>query len=579
MTEREMQYRAAELRIAPDAPEDLREMEILIAPFGETAEHMFGEERYTRGVFGDPVPSSVRLKLERGLYHAGDAIGLATSIEERSDGVYGMFTVSETPSGDEALTLARDGVLGASAGFLIERGGLQEAEDGIMEIRSARLAEVSLTATPAYASAAPVAVRSSETQEVLMEPTTTTETETIDREALRTEILDQVRAELVGSEEETLEATDEISSRSRGHNYRSMGELIGDTITHARSQDPDATARLTALMEGGMVEADGSAINLMRSVPGFPDTNIGNSVGQAFAPLAFVPELLELLREGRPVADLFNGRNLPQVGNEIQLPDVLSGANVGYQDGQANPGAPAVAPGGPLTIGDSKFPKATMWGGQGITLQAAQWSSPTYTDEVVRDLLASYSEFLDEMTIVGDPAVDTPASGTGYTGILDGATDVPAAGTTAKDALAVIGAAWASVYAGSRRSPIAAIMHSVLWGAFLDEVDTDGRPIVTTEAPNNPAGFGDASSIAGTLRGLPVVLDDNVPTDAGGGSDTPIILGSFRDANLYEEGNTPAQIALTYPSVLITDVTVYGFSSLAIRRPAAFAAISGIATP
>ena len=112
-------------------------------------------------------------------------------------------------------------------------------------------------------------------------------------------------------------------------------------------------------------------------------------------------------------------------------------------------------------------------------------------------------------------------------------------------------------------------MHSTVWGWGLNAVDTDGRPLVTTEAPNNPVGFGDASQIAGTYRGLPVVLDDNVAA-------TMIILGSFRDALLFEDQGQPAQISLTFPSTLVTDVTVYGFSALAIRRPAAFAVLSGI---
>ena len=55
-----------------------------------------------------------------------------------------------------------------------------------------------------------------------------------------------------------------------------------------------------------------------------------------------------------------------------------------------------------------------------------------------------------------------------------------------------------------------------------------------------------------------------------------IILGSFRDALLFEDAAQPAQISLTFPSTLVTDVTVYGFSALAIRRPAAFAVLSGI---
>jgi hypothetical protein len=42
---------------------------------------------------------------------------------------------------------------------------------------------------------------------------------------------------------------------------------------------------------------------------------------------------------------------------------------------------------------------------------------------------------------------------------------------------------------------------------------------------------------------------------------------------LYEDSQIPAQIVISYPDALTTDVFVYGFSTLAIRRLAPFATI------
>ncbi len=97
-----------------------------------------------------------------------------------------------------------------------------------------------------------------------------------------------------------------------------------------------------------------------------------------------------------------------------------------------------------------------------------------------------------------------------------------------------------------------------------------GRPVIIVGGGRNPAGIGDAE-IVGSLRGVPVVVDDNIIDTAGVG---PVILGSNRDAILYEDAETPAQIAVSYPDALTTDLSVYGFSSLAIRRPDAFATIN-----
>jgi phage head maturation protease len=546
-----LEYRAVPIR---EADTDGRTMDILVAPKGEVADLGYFTERYADGALAPA--DRVALKLETGTGHSGPVIGRAVGFSETTEGLVGTFRVSDTEAGRDALTLATDGALGATAGFLESKRSV--TDEGVEVVEAASLREVTLTGTPAYVTAGPLDIRSqtkgrnvepiTEAAEVVTEPVAT---EAVVTEAVN-RALDTYRQGVAEAETPT-----QVEAEHRGHEYRDIGELMSDTILSYRGKSAEATERLTRSIDLGIVEADRTAINLDTRAFLLP----GNSVGAAVAPTQYIPDLLELLREGRPTADLFASKPLPELGNNIDLPAVSVGNTVDYQDGQ-NTAVESTTQEQILT----SFPKSTMAGGQGMSIQAIQWSQPAYLETVVSDLMAAYGEFLDGRTINGDPAVDTPTSATGYTGILDGATDVPVTGGV-KAAMALVGTAWAAVYAGSRRSPIAAIMNSLQWGDFLNAVDADGRPIVSTEAPSNPAGFGNAASIAGTLRSVPVVLDDNL-------ADGNVIFGSFRDANLYEAG--VAQIGLTYPDVLTTDVTVFGFSALAIRRPAAFAVLSGI---
>ena len=548
-----MEYRNATLGAVTD-----RTIELMVAPYGVEAHLGKGvKERVMRGAFGDPNAEAVALKLETGINHAGPVVGRAVAFDDRPEGLFATFKVSETPAGDDALTLAADGALGASAGMLITDA--VPDRDGVIELRAADLREVTLTGTPAYQTATVLEVRSTDAQTeretMTDEAAVATVEATPDIDAI---VTDAVTRAVDGVRQAAVDAAQvpEVEATSRGHQYRSMGEVVSDAILHGRQKSPEATERITSLIDAGMVSADGRSIQLAtRDSFGPPvPTSVGNSVPNN----VYLPEMLTLLREGRPVADLFNSRDLPAEGNTIQLPSITVGNSVGYQD----------AEGDEVDRTDQvqvlvDFPKTTIAGGQPMSLQAQMWSNPSYLQTVIEDLTAAYSEFLDGETINGDGLLSH------YDGILNaGATDVPVTGDIAA-AIELVGTAWAAVYAGSRRSPIAAMMHSTVWGFALNAVDTDGRPLVTTEAPSNPVGFGDASQIAGTFRGLPVVLDDNITADA-------IILGSFRDALLFEDSAQPAQISLTFPSTLVTDVTVYGFSSLAIRRPAAFAVLSGI---
>lgn len=548
-----IEYRSAALGAITD-----RTIELMVAPYGTPAHLGKGvHEQVKRGAFGDIDPTKVALKLETGANHAGPVVGRAISFQDKPEGLFATFRVSETEAGNDALTLAKDGAVGASAGMIITDA--VPDRDGVIELRGADLREVTLTGTPAYQSATVLEVRTTDAQDeretmtdsaAVATPEATPDIDAIVTDAV-TRAVDGVRQAAVDAA--AVPAID--AATSRGHDYRSMGEVLADAIAHGRNQDTGASDRLTSLIDAGVVSTDGRSIMLdTRDSFGPP---VPNSVGSSVPNNVYLPDMLTLLREGRPVANLFNSRGLPADGNTIQLPSITVGNSVGYQD----------AEGDEVDRTDqvqilTDYPKTTIAGGQPMSIQAQMWSNPSYLQTVSDDLVAAYAEFLDGESINGDGLLAH------YAGILLGATDVPVGGDFAA-AIALTGTAWAAVYAGSRRSPIAAIMHSTVWGWGLNAVDTDGRPLVTTEAPSNPVGFGDASQIAGTYRGLPVVLDDNCTPDL-------IILGSFRDALLFEDQAQPAQISLTFPSTLVTDVTVYGFSSLAIRRPAAFAVLSGI---
>jgi HK97 family phage prohead protease len=563
-----MEYRTAALA-ATDT--DGRTVELLVAPYGTAAKlGVNRSERFRPGAFGTPDPDGVVLKLETGRNHEGPVIGRAVAFRDTDAGLVGTFRVSQTRDGDDALTLAGDGALGASVGMILE--DVANLGGGLAEVRRADLREVTLTGTPAYRDAHVMAIRSQEDHAMDQTDTQATpvaETQpAIDVDAAITEAVtravDAVRGAAVEAATRDLP---HIEARHRGHAYSSFGELVGDTIRHARSLDPDASDRLTAAIDAGIVDRRGVEVQVRAFAT--PANSTSDAVG--VTPDAYVPDVLELLREGRPIANLFGSRPLPQQGNSVELPRITQGGVVGYQ---ATQGGDVASQNVETDL--PTFPKATMAGGQGVSLQAQEWSNPSYMDEVIRDHIAAYGEFLDLETIVGDGATPTAS----YTGILDGATDVPAGGTgILTDVIAVMGQAWTAVYQGSKRAPIAWGMNSVTWGNFLGAVDADSRPLISVDAPSNPVGLSDLSQVTGFLRGVPVIVDDNIPSNLGVGTDeSPIILGSWRDALLFENQAAPVRIALTYPDVLVTDVSVYGFSALAIRRPAAFAVISGYIT-
>lgn len=122
-------------------------------------------ERMDRGCFNASIQQNPRLPLL--LWHDRHSfpIGVAEQWDDRADGLYGTWKIDTAdPRATEALRKARNGILnGLSVGFTSDEQDttfdLDDRSNLWITRHAARLAEVSLVPTPAYAGAMVTDVR------------------------------------------------------------------------------------------------------------------------------------------------------------------------------------------------------------------------------------------------------------------------------------------------------------------------------------------------------------------------------------------------------------------------------------
>ena len=143
----------------------------VVAPYDEVSYLVPdpGGERIMRGAFA----KSIRQRADKIPLHDNHGtvrrLGLSRTFDDGTDGLVGLFGINEGPRGDEALEELRHGYFGGlSVGFqplVVTRG-----DDGVREIREAKLMEVSLVGMPAYEGAGIVAVRNAQDLDDLLAP-------------------------------------------------------------------------------------------------------------------------------------------------------------------------------------------------------------------------------------------------------------------------------------------------------------------------------------------------------------------------------------------------------------------------
>lgn len=247
--------------------------------------------------------------------------------------------------------------------------------------------------------------------------------------------------------------------------------------------------------------------------------------GEFVPPLWLVAQYVRLARASRVTADLCAKLPLPEGTDTISLPTVATGSSVAAQtEGSA-------ASNTDMTTSSVTANVRTFAGQQVFSLQLLERSPIAFDQVVFGDLLAEHAKVWDTAVINGSGAPSV-------TGILNTSSIVSVSYTDASPTVAELMPELPKVVSQIARQrylpPQAWVMHPRRWFNILGALDSSNRPFSppASQGPSNAqATFGDvrAEGAAGSLFGLPVYVDPNIPTDLGGGTEDAIICARFDD--------------------------------------------------
>jgi HK97 family phage major capsid protein len=297
--------------------------------------------------------------------------------------------------------------------------------------------------------------------------------------------------------------------------------------------------------------------------------------GYMVPPLWQMSELVAVLRAGRAIADRCHHDDLPTGTDSINLPKLNTGTTTAVQTADA-----AAVSSTDFTDTSVSSGVKTIAGQQDIALQLLE-QSPLNLDEVLfTDLMADYNQRLDIQVLSGSNASGQVQGIFGLSGI-NGVTYIDASPTVPEMYPAVMQSL--SQIARQRFKPADTIgMHPTRWYWICSALDTQNRPLVVPDANtavNNIAVY-DANAvegIAGSIAGVPVVVDANIPINYGAGNNQDrILVGRYQDAYLYEGALRTRAMPEILSGTLQVRLQVYNyFAFIPGRYPVAFTTLDG----
>lgn len=315
----------------------------------------------------------------------------------------------------------------------------------------------------------------------------------------------------------------------------------------------------------------------------------------SFAGLVVPQYLIDLaapvLRNGRPAANAMQGLPMPAQGMTLSIPRGTTGASAATQATQNTNVSNTDE-----VYADLQIPVATIAGQQDVSRQSLERGTPGIDELIYLDLAAAYHAELDRQVLNGSGA------GNQMLGLFQTAGRIMAAAygaalTPGAFNLKVAGAIANMAGAGTRITPGLVIAHPRRWGWLTGQSDSQGRPLVVpgVGGPMNVVGLnanpgaygadGDGTETGtftspGSIQGLPLVTDGNVPTAVGTAVEDVAAVIDRRQCLLWEEGDgQPRQLRFeqTLGNQLTVKLVVYGYAAFSAGRyPQAVAQVGGV---
>jgi uncharacterized protein len=430
-------------------------------------------------------------------------IGLVTARELVGDTVLFEARISETRLGDEALQLAKDGVLDSlSVGILPVEFSFDEA--GTMIVTKADWQELSLLPYGAFEAAKVQRVAAS----IHQEPDEIELNNTQDENEELTEMENTVETPAV-IEAATVQTIFATAKRE--------------------FKMPTAAEYISAFMVGG------DQFHAMRAGIQAAAPDVLTSDIPGVLPLPIVQPVYNNFIGRRPVIDAIGAKAMPQGGKVFIRPEVTTHTSIGVQSTENT-----ALTQGTFVVTDNQVTKGTYGGYVTLSEQSIDWSTPEIISLVLDDMGRIYANETDNV------AADNLRIGATVTSNFANASlDDPATW-----AAWVAGAA-ATILSGSNGNlPTHMFLSPTIWQKLLGLSDTADRPLFPQVGPMNAFGNLAPGQANGNAFGLQVVVDRNF-------TETTLIVGDATGYEIFEQQK--GAISIDVPSTLSRTIAFRGY--------------------
>ena len=490
-----------------EASESRRIISGKIVPFeNEIGNTSVGKVIFEKGSIQIDDPSKVKLLLE---HDPKSPIGRMKKVDEDDSGIYAEFKISNTTRGTDSLIEASESLRsGLSVGVEVIKG---KNSNGIYRVSAARLMEVSLVNSAAFASASVTSVAASNAEAESTE--TKTENEAIvENTTPDTPVASEVvETPAVEASRPTVAAP--IYTRPRLEFTKE--KFLENTLRAQYLNDDAARQYLAAAAD----TTDNAGLIPTRQL-----TELVNPLSNA----------------DRPFIDSISSAALPDAGMSFEIPKLTQAPTVAAT---AEGAAPSQTD---QNVAFLSVPVAKYAGRQIFSVELLDRSSPAFFAELVRQMEFAYAKATD--AAVG-------------TALITNGTDGGNRTLTAANIQDFISDAAVSIYKGTLGFATNIVVSPEQWGALMGLVDGSNRAVFTqTINPQNASGNLTPTNIRGNIGGLNLRVSTAL-TD-GTGDNTMIVINP--DSYTWYE-STKYRLETNVISTGQIDVAYYGYGAIATK--------------
>lgn len=333
-------------------------------------------------------------------------------------------------------------------------------------------------------------------------------------------------------------------------NCRTGGEFLRD-VAASFLGDFNARDRVTRHMREEEVERGSQFTDRAAGTGAFAGLTIPQYLTELYAPAA---------KAVRPFADICNNHPMPAQGMTVNLSRITTATSTAVQASENSAVSETNIDDTLLTINVQ-----TIAGQQTLSRQAIERSTGA-EDVMLDDLFRSYATTLDSTLInQASTGLTNVATSVAYTDGTPTAAELWPKLLNARSNIE-------GVLLDTQMDDTLAVMHSRRWHWLQSQVGPNWPFIAQALGPNmsggQDAGLDYGRGFRGNVAGLNVIVDNNIGTTLGAGTEDEIYVVNRRECHLWEDASAPVMIRAEQTPAASLGVlfVVYGYVAYTFQR-------------